>query len=179
MAVVSVNLFFFKNEVYIFRRIEYLNVWGIVCETIHPDLFEANIADAEIGFAVSKWNELLGRRIVGFRTAAFGYDADDIEFISGNGFGEITLRLDGDGNNRLLVILFWLSCIARCQADDYQEKSEDMSHIYCFFLDGYFFSGGQSFRALSISRFPPGGPGRRSTVKPAACNIRRTIPFAQ
>ena len=26
MAVVSVNLFFFKNEVYIFRRIEYLNV---------------------------------------------------------------------------------------------------------------------------------------------------------
>ena len=35
------------------------------------------------------------------------------------------------------------------------------------------------FRARSISRFPPGGPGRRSTMNPAACNIRLTTPLAQ
>ena len=35
------------------------------------------------------------------------------------------------------------------------------------------------FRARSISRFPPGGPGRRSTINPAACNIRLTTPLAQ
>src|SRR5690606_37320515 len=33
-------------------------------------------------------------------------------------------------------------------------------------------------RARSISRLP-GGPGRRSTVRPAACMARRTAPFAQ
>lgn len=35
------------------------------------------------------------------------------------------------------------------------------------------------FEALKISRLPPGGPGRRSTVKPAVCSIRRITPLAQ
>lgn len=33
--------------------------------------------------------------------------------------------------------------------------------------------------ALIISRFPPGGPGSRSTEKPMAESIRRMLPFAQ
>lgn len=35
------------------------------------------------------------------------------------------------------------------------------------------------FVARNISRFPPGGPGRRSTVNPAVCSILLTTPLAQ
>ena len=38
---------------------------------------------------------------------------------------------------------------------------------------------GQGFVARSISRLPPGGPGRRSVRKPVCCNRRRTAPLAQ
>lgn len=41
----------------------------------------------------------------------------------------------------------------------------------------YFWSGRTLARRISL--LPPGGPGSRSTVKPAACNILLTTPFAQ
>ena len=41
------------------------------------------------------------------------------------------------------------------------------------------FVEGDLFFALSISLLPPGGPGRRSTMNPAACNILLTTPLAQ
>lgn len=42
---------------------------------------------------------------------------------------------------------------------------------------GFFFQRGLTARI--ISRFPPGGPGSRSTLNPTACKRRRIIPFAQ
>jgi hypothetical protein len=35
------------------------------------------------------------------------------------------------------------------------------------------------FIAMSISRFPPGGPGRFATLKPTLCKARRTSPFTE
>ena len=69
MSVVVVIIV--EYEVNPFGGVEHLNMGGIVHQTIHPGLFESDVSDAEIGFAVSQRNKLLGDRIIGFRAGTF------------------------------------------------------------------------------------------------------------
>ena len=58
MAVVTVvavgMVIIVEYEVDSFGGVEHLNMGGIVHSAIHPGLFEADVSDAEIGFAVSQ-----------------------------------------------------------------------------------------------------------------------------
>lgn len=94
-----------EDEVDAFGGVEHLDVGGVVHQAVHPGLFEADVANAEIGFAVAQGDELLGDGVVGFRAGAFGHHADYFEFIACNGFGEVALRFDGDGDYRLVASL--------------------------------------------------------------------------
>ena len=51
MSVVVVIIV--EYEVDSFRGVEHLDMGSIVHQAIHPGLFEADVPDAEIGFAVS------------------------------------------------------------------------------------------------------------------------------
>ena len=131
MLVITVVVCLSEDKINIFGGIEDLYVRGIVYQAIHPYLFEADIANAEICFTVSQRNELLGGRIVSLRAAAFGYDTDDIELVSGNSFGKITLGFYGDSNDGFLIILTLpgLTHVAGSQKNDYQKKRY-MFHIF-------------------------------------------------
>ena len=111
MSVGMVVVIIVEYEVDSFGGVEHLDMGGIVHQTIHPGLFEADVSDAEIGFAVSQRHELLGDRIIGFRAGTFGDHADYFEFISGNSFREITLRFQGDGNHRFCFVI--VACLGR------------------------------------------------------------------
>ena len=57
MAVVTVvavgMVIIVEYEVDSFRGVEHLDMGSIVHQAVHPGLFEADVPDAEIGFAVS------------------------------------------------------------------------------------------------------------------------------
>ena len=57
-----------QNKFHILGHIEELQVGSIVRQLFRPCLLETDVADAEIGFALRKVDELLGRGVVGFRT---------------------------------------------------------------------------------------------------------------
>ena len=79
-------------------------------------MFEADVTDAEVGFAVAKGYELLRNRVVCFRAGTFGDHADYRELVACNGFREIALRFECDGNDRLfLSTALGRSSGARCQ----------------------------------------------------------------
>src|SRR5699024_2155543 len=90
-----------QNQVYAFGGIEYLDMRGVAHQLVHPCLFESYVADAEICLTVSEGYELLRDRVVGFRAGTFGNHADYREFVAGNGFREVTLGFQCDGNDRL------------------------------------------------------------------------------
>ena len=116
MSVGMVVVIIVEYEVDSFGGVEHLDMGGIVHQTIHPGLFEADVSDAEIGFAVSQRHELLGDRIIGFRAGTFGDHADYRELVACNGFREIALRFECDGNDRLfLSTALGRSSGARCQ----------------------------------------------------------------
>lgn len=60
MLVIAMVVCLSEDKINIFGSIEDLYVRGIVYQAIHPYLFEADIANAEICFTVSQRNELLG-----------------------------------------------------------------------------------------------------------------------
>ena len=117
MVMISVAMFVVvQNQVYSFGGVEHLDMRGIVHQTVHPGLFEADVTDAEVGFAVAKGYELLRNRVVCFRTGTFGDHADYRELVACNGFREIALRFECDGNDRLfLSTALGRSSGARCQ----------------------------------------------------------------
>ena len=88
-----------QNEFHILGHIEELQVGSIVRQFFRPCLLETDVADAEIGFALGKVDKLLGRGVVGFRTCTFGNHADYCEPVAGNGFGEVSQRLERNGND--------------------------------------------------------------------------------
>ena len=72
MVMISVAMFVVvQNQVYSFGGVEHLDMRGIVHQTVHPGLFEADVTDAEVGFAVAKGYELLRNRVVCFRAGTF------------------------------------------------------------------------------------------------------------
>ena len=91
------------NQIHALRHVKELQVRGVVCQLICPCLFKAYIADAEIGFTAGKVYKLLRRRVVGFRTCTFGNHADYCEPVAGNGFGEVSQRLERNGNDGFAV----------------------------------------------------------------------------
>lgn len=100
---------------------------GVIHQSVHPGLLEADVADAEIGFAVSQRDKLLRNRVVCLRTGTFRDHADYREFITGNRFREVALRFDSDGNHRFLF--FAAACFGRatragCQQEAGAEKKE-------------------------------------------------------
>ena len=117
MVMISVAMFVVvQNQVYSFGGVEHLDMRGIVHQTVHPGLFEADVTDAEVGFAVAKGYELLRNRVVCFRAGTFGDHADYRELVACNGFREIALRFECDGNDRLfLSTALGRSSGARCQ----------------------------------------------------------------
>ena len=118
MSVSVVMVAIVKDKVDAFGSIEYLDMGRIVHQALHPCLFEADVSDAKIGFAISKGNQLLGDRVVCLRAGTFGNHADYLELVSCDGFGEITLRFECDGNHWLFsiaVIAFGRTSCAGCQ----------------------------------------------------------------
>lgn len=103
VGVVVAVVIVVEDEVDTFGGVEHLDVGGVVHQAVHPCLLEADVADAEIGFAVAQGDELLGDGVVRLRAGAFGHHADYFEFIACNGFGEVALRFDGDGDYRLVA----------------------------------------------------------------------------
>ena len=53
MSVGMVMLIIIEYEVDSFGGVEHLDMGSIVHQAVHPGLFEADVSDAEIGFAVS------------------------------------------------------------------------------------------------------------------------------
>ena len=89
VAVMVVDVRGVKNQIDTAGSIEELQMRCIICQLIHPGLFKTDVADPEVGFTLGKIDKLLRSRIVRFRTATFGYHADNVEVISCNGFGEV------------------------------------------------------------------------------------------
>ena len=79
---------------------------SVVRQFVHPDLFEADVADTEISLALGQFHKLLGSRVVGFRAATLGNHADDAEVVACDGFGEVAQRFDGDSDDGFAVVLF-------------------------------------------------------------------------
>ena len=142
MLVIAMVVCLSEDKINIFGSIEDLYVRGIVYQAIHPYLFEADIANAEICFTVSLRIELLifdrllvhhgrNRSGQGQVELSFGYDTDDVELVSGNSFSKITLGFYGDSNDGFLIILTLpgLTHVAGNQKNDYQKKRY-MFHIF-------------------------------------------------
>ena len=89
VAVMVVDVRGIKNQIDTAGSIEKLQMRRVICQLIHPGLFKTDITDAEVSFTLGKIDKLLRSRIVRFRTATFGYHADNVEVISCNGFGEV------------------------------------------------------------------------------------------
>ena len=127
MSCCVVVLTVVQNQVYTFRGVEYLDMRGVIHQSVHPGLLKADVADAEIGFAVSQRDKLLRNRVVCLRTGTFRDHADYREFITGNRFREVALRFDSDGNDRFRF--FAAACFGRatragCQQEAGAEKKE-------------------------------------------------------
>ena len=127
MSCCVVVLTVVQNQVYAFRGVEYLDMRGVIHQSVHPGLLKADVADAEIGFAVSQRDKLLRNRVVCLRTGTFRDHADYREFITGNRFREVALRFDSDGNDRFRF--FAAACFGRatragCQQESGAEKKE-------------------------------------------------------
>ena len=71
MSCCVVVLTVVQNQVYTFRGVEYLDMRGVIHQSVHPGLLKADVADAEIGFAVSQRDKLLRNRVVCLRTGTF------------------------------------------------------------------------------------------------------------
>lgn len=86
-----------RHYCYVFRRIEHEQVGMTGGEFVHPGLFEADVADAQVGYALAQLYQLLGGGIISLGTAALGNHALYGKVFTGNGFGEVTQGLERDG----------------------------------------------------------------------------------
>ena len=92
-----------EDEIDAVRGIEDLQVRGVVRQAVHPRLFEADEADAQVGRTLRERHQLGGRGVVSLGAAPFGHHADHVEAVAGDGFGEVAQGFDADGDDRLVV----------------------------------------------------------------------------
>ena len=77
-----------------------MDVRSVIHQPVHPGLLKADVADAEVCFAVSQGYQLLRNRVVCLRTGTFRDHAHYRKLVTGNRFREVALRFNGDGNDR-------------------------------------------------------------------------------
>lgn len=86
-----------RHYCYVFRCIKYEQVGMTGGEFVHPGLFEADVTDAQVGYALAQLYQLLRGGIVSFGTAALRNHALYGKVCTGNSFGEVTQGLECDG----------------------------------------------------------------------------------
>ena len=81
---------YFMNEIDSLRHVIKRQFGCIGLQSFCPCLFKPDMADTQIGFASCQFDELLGSRVVYFRISSFGNNTNHLEFVSSNGFCEIS-----------------------------------------------------------------------------------------